>query len=94
MHSSVIYNDTLPTLLMFTFKGFNHSLRNKLGYISFKRAISRINVEEIKEYCSEGVKTPPRNVDQADGSYWPVEIHIQSQKLLLNHEVLLWPFVL
>lgn len=30
-------------------------------------------------------------MDQADGSYWPVEIHIQSQKLLLNHEVLLWP---
>ena len=35
-----------------------------------------------------------QNVGQVDGSYWQVEIHIQNQKLLLNHEVLLLPFVL
>lgn len=34
MHSSVIYKDTLPTLLMFAFKGFDDGLRYKLGHIS------------------------------------------------------------
>ena len=35
IHSSVIYKDTLPTLLMFTFKGFNDCRGYKLVYITF-----------------------------------------------------------
>lgn len=34
MHSSVIYKDTLPTLLLFTLKGFHDSLWYKLSDIT------------------------------------------------------------